>query len=64
MACTPRRCKEGKSLQDGSIPHVVRGGLKDGFVKVSDYGPSVSDKAKEAAEASQSEVHGRNNGDL
>jgi basic membrane protein A and related proteins len=45
--------KAGKSLQDGSIPHVVRGGLKDGFVKVSDYGPSVSDKAKEAAEAAK-----------
>ena len=40
-------------MQDGSIPHVVRGGLKDGFVKVSDYGPSVSDKAKEAAEAAK-----------
>jgi basic membrane protein A len=43
----------GKSLQAGSIPHVVRGGLKEGFVKVSDYGPAVSDKAKAAAEASK-----------
>jgi basic membrane protein A len=43
----------GKSLQAGSIPHVVRGGLKEGFVKVSDYGPSVSDKAKEAAETAK-----------
>jgi simple sugar transport system substrate-binding protein len=32
---------------------VVRGGLKEGFVKVSDYGPAVSDKAKAAAEASK-----------
>jgi basic membrane protein A len=48
-----KEIQAGKSLQDGSIPHVVRGGLKDGFVKVSDYGPSVSDKAKEAAEAAK-----------
>jgi basic membrane protein A and related proteins len=45
--------EDGKSVQAGTIPHVVRGGLKDGFVKVSDYGPAVSDKAKEAAEASK-----------
>jgi len=59
-----KEVQEGKSLQAGSIPHVVRGGLKDGFVKVSDYGPSVSEPAKQAAEAQQSEVHGRNHGDL
>jgi basic membrane protein A and related proteins len=45
--------QSGKSLQAGSIPHVVRGGLKEGFVKVSDYGPAVSDKAKAAADASK-----------
>jgi simple sugar transport system substrate-binding protein len=48
-----KEVQEGKSLQAGTIPHVVRGGLSDGFVKVSDYGPSVSDKAKQAAEASK-----------
>jgi basic membrane protein A and related proteins len=48
-----KEVQAGKSLQDGSIPHVVRGGLKDGFVKVSDYGPAVSDKAKEAANAAK-----------
>jgi len=45
--------QDGKSLQAGSIPHVVRGGLKEGFVKVSDYGPAVGDKAKQAADASK-----------
>jgi basic membrane protein A len=48
-----KEVQEGKSLQAGTIPHVVRGGLSDGFVKVSDYGPGVSDKAKQAAEASK-----------
>ncbi|MEA3164822.1 MAG: basic rane protein [Verrucomicrobiota bacterium] len=48
-----KEVQEGKSLQAGTIPHVVRGGLKDGFVKVSDYGPSVSDQTKQAAEASK-----------
>jgi basic membrane protein A and related proteins len=48
-----KEVQDGKSLQDGTIPHVVRGGLKDGFVKVSDYGPAVSEKAKAAAEAAK-----------
>ena len=48
-----KEVQEGKSLQAGSIPHVVRGGLQDGFVKVSDYGPAVSAQAKQAAEASK-----------
>ena len=48
-----KEVQEGKSLQAGSIPHVVRGGLQDGFVKVSDYGPAVGEQAKQAAEASK-----------
>jgi simple sugar transport system substrate-binding protein len=48
-----KEVQEGKSVQAGTIPHVVRGGLQDGFVKVSDYGPAVSDKAKQAAEAAK-----------
>ncbi|MBL9129409.1 MAG: BMP family ABC transporter substrate-binding protein, partial [Verrucomicrobiales bacterium] len=43
--------KAGKSLAAGTIPHLVRGGLKEGFVKCSPYGPSVSAEAKAAAEA-------------
>jgi simple sugar transport system substrate-binding protein len=45
--------KAGKTLMDGSIPHLVRGGLKEGFVKLSPYGAAVSDEAKAAAEAAK-----------
>jgi basic membrane protein A len=37
--------KEGKPWE-----HLVRGGLKDGFVKTSPYGPAVSAEAKAAAD--------------
>lgn len=40
----------GKTLQDGGIPHLVRGGLKDKFCKVSDYGSAVSAATKKEAE--------------
>ncbi|HEY3901689.1 MAG TPA: BMP family ABC transporter substrate-binding protein [Chthoniobacter sp.] len=43
--------QEGKKLNDGGIPHLVRGGIKEGFVKVSPYGPAVSDAAKKDADA-------------
>jgi len=43
----------GKSLIDGGIPHVVRGGLKEGFVKISPYGPAVTEEAKKDAEAAK-----------
>jgi basic membrane protein A len=33
-----------------SYPHLLRGGLKEGFVKLSPYGPAVSEAAKEKAE--------------
>ncbi len=42
--------QEGKTLMNGGIPHLVRGGLGDGFVKLSDYGSAVSDTAKQEAE--------------
>jgi simple sugar transport system substrate-binding protein len=45
--------QEGKTLSNGGIQHVLRGGLKDGFVKVSPYGPAVSDAAKSAADAAK-----------
>jgi simple sugar transport system substrate-binding protein len=47
------KVKAGKSLAAGTIPHLVRGGLKEGFVKCSDYGPAVSDAAKADAEAAK-----------
>ena len=43
--------REGKKLDDGGIPHLVRGGIKEGFVKLSPYGPAVSEQAKRDADA-------------
>jgi simple sugar transport system substrate-binding protein len=48
-----RMIQEGKSLMAGTIPHLVRGGLKDGFVKVSPYGAAVSEETKKAADAAK-----------
>jgi simple sugar transport system substrate-binding protein len=45
--------KDGKTLAAGTIPHLIRGGLKEGFVKCSDYGPAVSDAAKTDADAAK-----------
>jgi simple sugar transport system substrate-binding protein len=45
----------GKSLMAHDIPHLLRGGLKEGFCKVSDYGPAVSDEAKAAAEEAKTQ---------
>lgn len=41
----------GKKLADGGIPHILRGGLKEGFCKVSDYGPAVSAETKQQADS-------------
>jgi simple sugar transport system substrate-binding protein len=43
----------GKKLMDGGIQPILRGGLKDGFCKLSPYGPAVSEEAKTAAEAAK-----------
>lgn len=37
-------------MEGGEIGNFVRGGLKEGVVKVSDYGPAVSEEAKAAAD--------------
>lgn len=49
---------EGKKLSDGGIPHLVRGGIKEGFVKLSPYGPAVSDAAKTDADAALAKFKG------
>jgi basic membrane protein A len=36
-----------------TFPHLLRGGLKEGFVKLSPYGAAVSDVAKQKAEAAR-----------
>lgn len=46
----------GKSLQGGTINHILRGGLSDGFCKVSDYGPAVSAEARAAADEAKSKL--------
>ena len=43
---------------DQKIPNLLRGGLKEQIVKTSPYGPAVSDKAKQAAEAVKVEAGG------
>jgi simple sugar transport system substrate-binding protein len=43
-----------KWIQDGkTYPHLLRGGLKDGFVKVSPYGKAVPEAAKKKADAAK-----------
>lgn len=41
----------GDTLMDGSIDHVLRGGLGDNFCKLSPYGAAVTDEAKADADA-------------
>ncbi|MBD2110457.1 MULTISPECIES: BMP family ABC transporter substrate-binding protein [Cyanophyceae] len=48
--------QEGKTLMNGGIPHLVRGGFKDGFLKLSPFGPAVSASAQQAAEAAQAQL--------
>lgn len=43
----------GKKLMDGGIEHILRGGLKEGFCKLSAYGPAVSAETKTKADAAK-----------
>ncbi|WP_036478708.1 BMP family ABC transporter substrate-binding protein [Myxosarcina sp. GI1] len=43
--------KEGKTLMNGEIPHIVRGGYEEKFWKLSPYGPAVSEQTQSDAEA-------------
>ncbi len=38
------------------IPHRVRGGLNDGIVKVSPYGPAVNEQTRKMADSAQSQL--------
>jgi simple sugar transport system substrate-binding protein len=42
--------KAGKTLMNGGIPNLVRGGLKEGFLKMSPYGSAVAEAAKKDAD--------------
>ncbi|HLO48086.1 MAG TPA: BMP family ABC transporter substrate-binding protein [Kamptonema sp.] len=46
----------GKTLMDGGVPHLVRGGLKEGFCKLSPYGAVVSEQAKKDADAAKAKL--------
>ena len=48
-----RLLQDGKTLMNGGIPHLIRGGFKEGFIKMSPYGPAVSDAAKADADAAK-----------
>jgi simple sugar transport system substrate-binding protein len=48
--------QEGKTLMDGGIPHLVRGGFQDGFLKLSPFGSAVNATAQQAAEAAQAQL--------
>ena len=46
-----------EAMQAGKVPeHFVRGGLADGYVKMSPYGPAVSDAARKNADAVKAEM--------
>jgi len=45
--------RSGKTLMNGGIPHIVRGGFKDGFLKLSPYGQAVSAEAKKDGDAAK-----------
>ncbi|KAM3091819.1 BMP family ABC transporter substrate-binding protein [Phormidesmis sp. 146-35] len=42
--------KSGKTLMNGGIPHLIRGSLKEKFVKLAPYGSAVADAAKKDAD--------------
>ncbi len=46
----------GKKLSDGGIQHILRGGLKEGFCKLSAYGPAVTADAKTAGDAAKDQL--------
>ncbi|WP_287457209.1 BMP family ABC transporter substrate-binding protein [Leptolyngbya sp. UWPOB_LEPTO1] len=48
--------KAGKTLMNGGIPHVVAGGLKEDFCKLSPFGASVSAETKKAVEAAKAKL--------
>lgn len=39
-----------------AFPHLLRGGLKDGFVRLSPYGPAVSDEARQKADQAKARL--------
>jgi basic membrane protein A and related proteins len=48
--------KAGKNVKDGGIPHLIRGGLKEKFVKLLPYGAAVSDATKKDVDAKKAQI--------
>lgn len=46
----------GKTLMNGGVPHLIRGGLREGFCKLSPYGSVVSEAAKKDAEGAKAKL--------
>lgn len=46
----------GKTLMNGGIPHVLRGGLKEGYCKLSPFGGSVNAQAKQAVSIARAKL--------
>ncbi|NCJ08727.1 BMP family ABC transporter substrate-binding protein, partial [Synechococcales cyanobacterium C] len=47
----------GKTLMNGQISHLIRGGLKEKFVKLAPFGPAVSAETQAKAEESVAEAN-------
>ena len=47
-----------------SVPHLLRGGFKEGFIKMSPYGAAVSDDGEGEGRRGQGQAHGRHAGHL
>jgi simple sugar transport system substrate-binding protein len=45
-----------KAAKGEPLPNFVRGGLADGFIKMSPYGPAVSEAARKQADAVKAEI--------
>jgi simple sugar transport system substrate-binding protein len=45
--------RAGKTLMNGGIPHLVRGGFKEKFLTLSSYGSAVGEQAKKDADAAK-----------
>lgn len=48
--------QSGKTLMNGGIPHIIRGGLKEEFCKLSPYSSVVSAEAQKDAEAAKAKL--------
>lgn len=48
--------QSGKTLSNGGISHLLRGGYKEGYIKLSDYGPAVAEVAKKSADEAKEKI--------